>query len=424
MMRLEVVTTMTSRSVLSLLVLPGALLLLGLPKMADAQSCSGANLIDETLPTGSRWELCWQHRDEEGIALTGVHFTTPGGVRRQVMKEASVAQIHVAYATGGTPLNLVTDVASGAGLGGGNLFDMAPGDCPGGTLRSHAGNSVVCIATLRRGYAYKSYGNQLQGYLLSVSSISSVGAHTYIVKWKFYDDGTIEPSIGLSGRIPAITSDTRYGWLLDDAGRVAVAFTSHYTWRLDFDIGADATNDIVEEFEVIPSADRRRKTLSVSEIGSEQIRSVNPDLKRTWRIRDSSTVNADGRFISYHLDPLHTGHRYQPAPGDEWASGDVAFTVWNACERFPNENPTAGGCGGNLNAFVNGEAMTPADIVIWYSTSYHHVPRSEDEPAVPVHWDGVTIVPRDWTATNPLTDARPATRPQFWSVQGMELGQS
>ena len=42
------------------------------------------------------------------------------------------------------------------------------------------------------------------------------------------------------------------------------------------------------------------------------------------------------------------------------------------------------------------------DIVVWYGTSFHHLPRNEDEPHMHAHWSGFTIAPRDLTAQNIL----------------------
>ena len=154
---------------------------------------------------------------------------------------------------------------------------------------------------------------------------------------------------------------------------------------------------------VVPSSDRRRKTQSRISITSESQRRVDADSKRSWRILDTQISNADGRSISYHLEPLHSAHRNRgnlPA-----LASDIHITKLNACERFSIANPTTGGCGANVADYVDGESLEGADIVLWYGLSYHHLPRSEDEPRLPVHWDGFVVVPRDWTATNPLVGA-------------------
>jgi len=370
---------------------------------AHAASCTGEALVNVTLPSGAQWELCWELRDEEGVVIKEAAYKTPQGSFRNVLKEASLAQINVAYDDGTPSQRHVTDIANGGGLGL-NIHSLSPLDCIDGSLHASAGNTVLCVKTKPRGYAYKSYALLEQGHMLVLESRATVGLSSYIIHWRLYDDGSIEPSVGLTGLLPKIGSDPSYGWPLDQNNRVGVAFNTSYFWRLDFDLAADGSNESIEEFEVISSADRRTKSLSVTTLSSETSRSVAPDVKRSWRIRDVSTgvTNADGRSISYHLSPMHTAHRYTGAATESWAQDDIYFTRFNTCERFVVDNPTNEGCADNVSGFINGESIDDEDVVLWYKVNYHHLPRSEDEPAVQIHWDGFIIAPRDWTATNPL----------------------
>ncbi len=382
-----------------------AVLLAGLSSPAWSQSCSGNDLIDVTFAAGSRWDMCWELKAEEGVVLSDLHFT-PNGTepRRQVMHQANLAEIYVAFDDGAPSAFHVTDIAGGGGLGvSGNIHVLTASDCPGGSLRTAGGDAVLCEQILPRGYAYKWYGTVKQGQALVVQHRATVGLNTYVVRWRLFDDGTIEPSVGLSGEIPALTSQDKHGWVLDAAGRIGTAFNTSYYWRLDFDIGTDASDDIVEEIEIQPSVDRTKKTISQTSLTSETSRSVDADVKRSWRVRDGTITNSDGRSISYHVEPLHTAHRFAGTIDSPWAMHDLHVTAFNSCERFVRANPTTGGCGNDITDFVNGQAIYPADIVLWYRINYHHLPRSEDEPSLPIHWDGFSIVPRDWTSTNPIT---------------------
>jgi len=359
---------------------------------AHAVVCPGGQDIDVTLPTSARWEMCWSTDAAEGVVLTDGHFTDADGLRRKVFKSLSVAQINVVFDDATAPLNLVT----GPGLGGANFRTMSATDCPAGTRLG----GVLCQRTEQRGYAYKSYGFQRQGYNLVLTSSSTPAVSTYIVRWAFGDDGSVAPSIGLSGALPRTTTASSVnGWPVDAGGTTGVGFTNNYFWRMDFDLGTDAPDDAVEEFSIVPSADRRRKTNTRSALASESARAINEDLKRSWRILDTQITNADGRPISYHLEPLHTAHRYRGS--SSLLATDAQFTRYNACERFASEN-TAPNCGSSITDYVNGQSIAGQDVVMWYSVSYHHLPRAEDSPTVGVQWNGFIVVPRDWTASNPL----------------------
>jgi len=360
--------------------------------IANALVCPNDQGIDNTLPTSARWEMCWTMLPEEGIVLSDGYFTDADGLRRKVFKRLSVAQINVVFDDATPSLNLVT----GAGLGGTTLRSLAAADCPEGTR--HGGS--LCERSVSRGYAYKSYGQQRQGYNLVLSSSSTPGVSTYLVRWVFGDDGSVAPSIGLSGQLPRVGAvGEAHGWPIDANGAIGVGFTNNYFWRMDFDLGTDAADDAVEEFEVVATADRRRKTRVLTAFGEEVAREVNEDRKRSWRILDTQITNDDGRAISYHLEPLHTAQRYRGSTGV--LATDVQFTRYNACERFATNN-FAANCGTSILDYVSGQSLAAADIVMWYSVSYHHLPRAEDRLAVAVHWDGFSVVPRDWTAQNPL----------------------
>jgi len=127
-------------------------------------------------------------------------------------------------------------------------------------------------------------------------------------------------------------------------------------------------------------------------------------LKRSWRILDTQLTNADGRAISYHLEPLHTAHRNRSRGGV--LATDVQFTRFQSCERFSTGN-SAPDCGNGVDQYVDGESTNGADVVMWYSLSYHHLPRMQDASGVGVRWNGFVVVPRDWSATNPLVAVNP-----------------
>ena len=366
---------------------------------AQAQSgvnCSAAYRVDETLPTGARWELCWEQRALEGIVLYDVTYTPPGGPRRLVIAQASVAQIHVPYDDNGARFHDVTDY----GLGNQFLLDLSPEECPGGALLKHGAKDALCKQVKPRGYAQKWYERNLQGYELSLFSVSVSGDYNYIPEWHFYDDGTIAPQMGAAGKLQRYGTNTLYGWRTS-ATRVPISHIHNYYYRLDFDIDGLA-NDLVEEIEFNPASANRQRTISVAPLAVEAARPHRPDLMRSWRVRDKVTANAEGHAISYHLEAMSSGHDYIGPDFEPFTHNDLYVTVARTCERFTSHNPTTGGCGADVTQFVNGENSDGTDVVVWYGITFHHLPRDEDETHMDAHWDGFTIVPRDWSASNPL----------------------
>ncbi len=373
----------------------------GVLQAQSAMNCSGQYLIDVTLPTGGRWEMCWEHRQSEGIVFYDVYFTpVGGGLRRKVMAQANLAQVHVPYDDNRSRFHDLSDF----GLGGTRLDNLTQADCPNGTLLVDAGKNVLCMQVEPRGYAYKYFAQQLQGYTLSLFSVSHIGQYNYIPVWRFADNGVIEPTVGATGKLQRLEyNSSNYGWVVrnDAQGEVyAIAHMHNYFWRLDFDIDGPQ-NDMVEEFEFTPVDYNWSYQISVTPFTTEAARSVNPTRMRSWRVRDTVTTNGDGHAISYHLEPLRVGHIHQGPVTEPFTNNQFYVTVNKPCEKYASHNPTIN-CAGDVSEFANGESLVGQDIVLWYGITFHHLPRDEDEAMMDAHWDGFQIIPRDWTATNPL----------------------
>ncbi|MEZ4728691.1 MAG: hypothetical protein R3E79_16275 [Caldilineaceae bacterium] len=216
---------------------------------AQGGACAAGLYLEKTLPTGARWDLCWHERAQEGIVLTEIHYTPPAGVRRKVLQEASLTQLEVIYDDGRANLYY----GSEPGLGAAQLLMLSSADCPDGVLLTQNERTLLCQQTGGRGYLYKYYTQQRQGDAMTLFSASQIGQHLYIIQWRFLDDGTIEPMVGDGGRLLRQGRDPQHGWPVTGDGVVGIGYVTNYWWRLDFDLGGNGANDLVEEFEVNPA---------------------------------------------------------------------------------------------------------------------------------------------------------------------------
>lgn len=365
---------------------------------AQPLGCDGGQLIDQSLTSGSRWELCWSLAGAEGILLHQVHFTPPGGIRRQILKEAGLAQIYTHYDDGKHVYHYLAE----PGLGGSSLLQLTNDDCVEGQRLHEDGQHILCRQVVPRGYVYRHFSQQRQGEYLRLFSASDVGGPVFIVEWRFYDDGTIEPLVGDTGRLIHTSSDSASGRPLDADSRYGIGYINNVYWRLDFDLGTVGTNDIVEEMELLPADNNTQRVLSLTPIESETARSVLPEQKRSWRVRSSTLTNGDGRSISFQIEPRNLGHQYVGGVAEPWTQNQLYVTVHRDCERLVSLNPQADSCGSDITQYVDGESLEGADVVLWYGASSHRLIQDEDEPVKPIRWLSFQIVPRDWTAQNPL----------------------
>jgi len=367
-------------------------------------SCTGAHRIDETFESGARWQLCFEVRTREAVVYREIHYTPPGGAERKVLEEVSLAQIHVPYDDNGARFHDVTDY----GAGGGNLDDLTSAECPGGVLLQDGAKNVLCKKVARRGSAYDALLDRAQGWQLELFSVSHIGAYNYIPTYRFLDDGTIEVAMGATGQLQRFEygdpSATDIGWPLNASGsRIGISHIHNYYFRMDFDLGGTADDDVVEQIDVATDGAGATRTLSVTPFTSEGAADVAPSSLRSWRVRDGSLQNAHGHPVSYELVPLESGHRDEGPAYEPFTHDDFYVTKYSACEQYASHNNQLLGCGDDLQDFTDGESLAGEDVVVWYGLTFHHIPRDEDESRMHAHWNGFRLEPRDWSDATPLS---------------------
>ncbi|MGV6857756.1 MAG: copper amine oxidase [bacterium] len=397
---------MTSRKFL--IRITGAVLLLAAGAAQSAEHCSDAYYIDKTLDNGARWDMCWAHKEREGIVLHDVYYTPKEGARKKVFAYAGIAQIHVPYDDDGARYHDVSDY----GIGGRYLNNLSAGDCPGGQRIKLGSKNVICMQTNKGyGHAWRDDASGLQGSSLSLFSVSHVGAYNYIPLWEFQDNGTIVPTMGATGRLQRISNQPTHAWDLGN-NRYGISHLHNYYWKLDFDLGEDFTDETVEEINLLREGSKRIRSNTV--FTTEAKRSVNPETLRTWRIKDGSLNNSKGHPMSWEIQLNESGHKDVGPSFEPWSFNDFYVTRQNNCEIYASHNPSSQ-CGDNLDAFANGESLNGADKVIWVGLTFHHVPRAEDDPRMNAHWNHFRIIPRDWHAHHPLAPVNVNHPPQVSS---------
>jgi primary-amine oxidase len=347
--------------------------------------CSAPFAVDITFTNGARWDFCWEERALEGIVLRMISFTPPGGPRRLVLYQASLAEVFIPYDDGAPRFHDLT----GFGLGNSNMNNLTSAECPGGVLRQNRRKNVLCLQVSGRGYAYKSFAGQKQGQRLNLFSTSNVGNYFYIIGWQFNDNGVIQPSAQATGHLYNDTSNAAYGWPLSNgAARYSTSHVHNYYWRLDFDLNG-SWGDRVEQFD-FGGAGAALHPMIRTTFANETKQQIAPTNLRFWRVYDPTTVNPENHPISYEIETL-AGHAHRGS--EPWSHNDIYVTNNNGSEQLAADpaRPT-----NNVNSFVNGQAIN--DVVLWVGVTFHHVPRDEDEDSMHPHWSGFNLIPRDWTA--------------------------
>jgi primary-amine oxidase len=393
---MKIYKTLSGLSALSL----SSIMMLWQAPALGAEFCSDEYYIDVTLPNQARWDMCWEHRNREGIVLHKIHYTPRNGSRRMVLNEAAMAQIHVPYDDNGTRYHDVSDY----GLGNRYMASLSAAECPDGKLLKFGSKQVVCQQLENRDDAYSYGGDRLQGDALSLFSVSKIGAYNYIPTWRFLDDGAIEPAVGATGALQRYGDRSKedHGWLVS-ANKVGIAHLHNFFWKLDFDLAGSSRDDYVEEINFRQSSGR--KIREMTRYSREAASDVNPQTLRSWRVVDGNINNSKGQPISYEIRLHQANHRDTGPDTEPFTKHDLYVTRYKRCELFASHNPATDGCANNLAAFVNGENLEGEDLIIWPSTTFYHMPRAEDSPRMDAHWSSISITPRDWHDSNPLSDS-------------------
>jgi len=258
---------------------------------------------------------------------------------------------------------------------------------------------------------------------LSVSFIATVGNYEYGFYWYFYQDGSIQCEIKLTGILNTTTlapgEQSRYG--VEIAPRLNAPFHQHiFAARLVTSV--DGPNNSVYEVNsmgVPTGAGNPHGNAIVAEetlLATEQQaqRRVNSATARFWRVANPHKINRLGRPVAYRLVP---GENCPPlVQPDAAVMRRAAFTqnhLWvtpyNPKERYPageypNQHPTGDGLPHWTKA---NRKVDDTEIALWYVFAHNHVPRPEDWPVMPVAMLGFQFRPDGFFDRSPAMDVPP-----------------
>lgn len=363
------------------------------------EACTEDYTINTTLPNGGQWTLCWEHNLRNGISLHHIAYQPKNGARQAILYRAELAQVHVPYDDNGARYHDISDY----GFGERNMLGLDKKECPNGNLILYAGKPIICQQVLPRGEELRYQDQNVQGYKLSLFSISQIGSYDYIPRWEFFDNGSIELSVGATGTLQrfATGSQSDVGWPITP-DKIGLSHLHNFFWRLDFDLAGNGANDTIEEINF--ARDSGGLKAKHEPILLETGRDVNPETMRTWIVADKALKNAANAPIAYEIQLYQSGQRDIGPDEEAFTKHDIYFTKAKECERFASHNIDVDVCAKDLSTYINNESLEE-DIIVWPTTSFYHIPRAEDAPNMNVHWSGIRLKPFDWHDTNPLASS-------------------
>jgi primary-amine oxidase len=411
------------------------------PQRGWAGSARRNFIIQGNIVRWRRWSFHYRIEPRAGLVLSLVRHEDAGR-ERLVLYRGSVAEMFVPYMDPAPAWSFRTWLDAGEYGFGTSASPLQPGvDCPADARmldalfanaagRPRQARSVACLFERRTEaplWRHAESENRLYAGRpaseLVMRTIPSLGNYDYLIDWVLTESGAIRIDVGATGidavksveassmRDPSAAGDTTYGTLVAP-NLVAVNHDHFLSFRLDFDIDAPA-NTLIEQRLQTGTAPDMPGGRNIWRVGEQPVRAEGPLGKgghrdAIWRVVNPNLTNRLGQHPGYELRPGHSATSLLPP--DDTAQRRAAFSaapLWltaydrrelYAAGMYPNQS--TGGDG--LPAFVARQrSVENADIVLWYTMGFHHLPRPEDWPVMNTVWHSVSLVPYGFFDRNP-----------------------
>lgn len=257
---------------------------------------------------------------------------------------------------------------------------------------------------------------------LVVSFIATVDNYEYGFFWYFYQDGTIQYEVKLTGILlcGALADTPKYGTLVAPELN-ALNHQHFFCMRLDMDIDGQSNSvyevnthaEPVGESNPYGNAFYAESTLLATELEAQRI--IDPLAGRYWKVVNPNVMNRLGQPVGYKLIPgeniLPFAHPDAPIlKRAGFTTKHLWVTPYHPDQRYPAGNyPNQHPGGEGLPTWTQANrAIANTDLVIWYTFGHHHIPRPEDWPIMPVAYCGFTLKPVGFFDRNPSLDVPPS----------------
>ncbi|KAJ7725639.1 copper amine oxidase [Mycena maculata] len=394
------------------------------------------------------WKMHVGFNHREGIAISTITYNDHGEIR-PVLYRLSLAEMVVPYGAPEAPHARKFAFDSGEYGMGVMANELTLGcDCLGqihylpGAFVKHDGTphviqNCICIHEEDAGILWKhtdfrpgGRSQTVRRRRLVVSMVCTLANYEYIFNYMFYQDGSIELEVRLTGILQVyIGAD---GEQSPYATTVAPNVNAHYhqhIFCIRVDPMVDGLNNSLVETDVKPlpadtgSAENFAGNAFVaadSVLQTETAREYPTDLiERRWRIVNPARQHySTGRDVGYALGVKGAAVRLMARP-DGWVGrrapfagkplwvcrdveGEKGGRMWPAGKYVPQ---TRNSPADSIGEWVKGEkSIENEDILVYLSVGVTHIPRPEDWPVMPVEHVSVTFKPQSFFAANPSMD--------------------
>ena len=401
------------------------------------------------------WRFHFRIDPRRGLVVSLVRWAD-AETERMIVYQASISELFVPYSSPQEPWSYQSffDLGSYANIFGGVANSLEPGaDCPDyatyfdAVVSTESGQPVqrvraACLFERLTGDPAWRHSRPDDRVVdarvrrdLVLRMFLSADPYDYLFDYVFMQDGTLKVRVGASGMdmtrtvhaadaTEARENARRTGAPREDLhGRfiapnlVGVNHSHFFSFRLDLDVDGASNALAVDRLvtERLPKHSPRTSIWNfdtfVAQNEKDARRRTTIDEPEVWRIINPGQPGPYGDPVGYEI--AGGNQAVTLLSEDDFVrrrAGFTEHTLW--VTPFEPEElfaagayPTAHEAGQGLPAWTAGNrAIADKDLVAWYTVGFHHIPRPEDWPIMPVAWHSFELRPVGFFKRNPALD--------------------
>lgn len=270
--------------------------------------------------------------------------------------------------------------------------------------------------------------------VLVLRSAAVIGNYDYVLDWRFERDGSLRVAVGATGiietkAVKAKNAGDGGGHAMADApdefghfvaeNTIGVNHDHFFSFRLDVDVDGVNNSFMADKLVKRELTNPARKSIWVVEpftakTEKDAMMDIHLDRPAMWHFINPNVKGPLGYPTGYELMAGATAvSLLDPDDGPQkvgaFSTHQLWVTPYKPDERFAaGTYPTASKGDDGLAIWTKANRpIENTDIVAWYTLGFHHAPRAEDWPVMPVMWHDFVLRPFDFFPQNPVLNLPP-----------------
>jgi primary-amine oxidase len=403
-------------------------------------------------------EVSWQNwhfryrLDSRLGAIINLAGIQDGDRFRSVLYEGSLSELFVPYMDPSTGWATRVFIDAGEFYHNGVLKPLRPDvDCPANAVYTDGlspdehgfpvlHSKMACLFESYSGDpAWRHFENQeISGSaarVLVLRTAAVIGNYDYVLDWRFERDGNLRVAVGATGIIETKAvkaksaakggGDHGLPGAPDEFGHfvaentVGVNHDHFFSFRLDVDVDGVNNSFMAAKLVKRELKNPARKSIwvvepSIAKTEKDAMIDIRLEKPSMWHFINPNMKSALGYPTGYELMPGTTAASLMdPDDGPQkvgaFSTHQLWVTPYKVDERFAaGVYPTQSKGDDGLAIWTKADRpIENTDIVAWYTLGFHHSPRPEDWPVMPVMWHDFVLRPFDFFSQSPVLTLPP-----------------